>query len=68
MGVAELLAWGAPPVLILLHLHLINITALQDEVAAASLERAYQSIVSTQFIACHLRRMILWNSLPVPKQ
>lgn len=36
MGVAELLSWGAPPILILLHLHLINVVSLEPEVVGAS--------------------------------
>lgn len=36
MGVAELLAWGAPPVLVLLHLHLIHMTSLESEMVLFS--------------------------------
>ena len=37
MGVAELLAWQAPSIFVLLHLRLINVESLDSETAVASI-------------------------------
>lgn len=35
MGVAEMFAWGVPAVLVLLHLHLLFLADLEEEIARA---------------------------------
>ena len=35
MGIAEMFAWGVPAVLVLLHLHLLFLADLEEEIARA---------------------------------
>ena len=69
MGVAEILAWGAPAVLVLLHMHLVCMRELKSNEAG--------NLVFVVFVGCFakwtcvLRSMIGWNiflekARPVP--
>ena len=63
MGVYEMLKFHAPPILILLHLHLVNNVNLRSDEASASafLVCFFPEHVIFGWVYCRCRSMTGWN-------